>query len=252
MFRLKEHFMKRFFTILFSLAALVSVCVFVSCNADSSEGGDNNSVLSAPQNVTAEATSSTSIKVSWNPVSNATGYKVYYSEYSSLSSASLLCTTTSTSTTATGLKANTTYYFWVKAANSTTTSDYSSYAYATTKASWTPPTTYQELTNFGFVNRISLNVDKGNVYWFRLYAFQPSSRYTYTIVFNDRNTSSVLYSSDVVATYYDQSGSIYGRNVDDGGWLGTPFCYSYSLSQYLYVKVECKQSGSFTIHAERE
>ena len=129
MFRLKEHFMKRFFTILFSLAALVLVCVFVSCNADSSEGGG----LSAPQNVTAEATSSASIKLSWNSVSGATEYQVYYSEDSSISYASLLDNTTSTSTTATGLKENTTYYFWVKAANSTTTSDYSSSAYATTE-----------------------------------------------------------------------------------------------------------------------
>lgn len=41
MFRLKEHFMKRFFTILFSLAALVLVCVFVSCNADSDPTSEN-------------------------------------------------------------------------------------------------------------------------------------------------------------------------------------------------------------------
>ncbi|MBD5407725.1 MAG: fibronectin type III domain-containing protein [Treponema sp.] len=423
--------MKRFFTILFSLAALVSVCVFVSCNADSSEGGG----LSAPQNVTAEATSSASIKVSWNPVSNATGYEVYYSEYSSISYASLLDNTTSTSTTATGLKANTKYYFWVKAANSTTTSDYSSYAYATTKflaptgltataaslssiklswnsvsgateyqvyysedssisnasllctttptstststfttaiglkenttyyfwvkaanstttsdyssyayatticsptgliataassssiklswnsvssattyyvyksessssstasvvsavtststtvtglkantkyyfwvkaatnttisdyssydyattntaiASWTPPTTYQELTNLGAENAIGRNVSAGNVYWFRLYAPQPSSsQYTYTIFFEDKDDWLFNFTSDVVATYYNQTGTVYASDVDNGMYGRS--C-SYYLSQYLYVKVECKQSGSFAIYAER-
>ena len=328
--------MKRFFTILFSLAALVSVCVFVSCNADSSEGGG----LSAPQNVTAEATSSASIKVSWNPVSNATGYEVYYSEYSSISYASLLDNTTSTSTTATGLKANTKYYFWVKAANSTTTSDYSSYAYATTIcsptgliataassssiklswnsvssattyyvyksessssstasvvsavtststtvtglkantkyyfwvkaatnttisdyssydyattntaiASWTPPTTYQELTNLGAENAIGRNVSAGNVYWFRLYAPQPSSsQYTYTIFFEDKDDWLFNFTSDVVATYYNQTGTVYASDVDNGMYGRS--C-SYYLSQYLYVKVECKQSGSFAIYAER-
>lgn len=222
-------------------------------NSESESSGTASTKLSAPTGVTATTASSSSIKLSWNSVSGATGYKVYYSEYSYSSSASFFDSTTSTSTTVTGLKANTKYYFWVKASNDTTISDYSSYDYATTKMNWTPPTTYQELTNFGYENRISINVDKGNVYWFRLYAFQSLSQYKYTIVFFDINYNTILlYSSDVVATYYDQNGNILKKNVDSGAWLGDPFYYRPSKSQYIYVKVECIRSGNFAICAERE
>ena len=101
--------------------------------SESGNSGTTTTTISAPTGLTATAASSSSIKLSWNSVSDATGYQVYCSEYSYTSSASLLDSMTSTSTTATGLKANTKYYFWIKATNSTTTSDYSSYAYATTK-----------------------------------------------------------------------------------------------------------------------
>ena len=104
--------MKRFFAILFSMAALVSATIFVSCsNDDSSSGGDdyyigggngndgedndwdddgnnydnndwgdydNYYVPSAPQNVTAKGASSSSIKVSWDAVDGADSYVVYY------------------------------------------------------------------------------------------------------------------------------------------------------------------------------
>ena len=224
-------------------------------SSGSGSSGTTTTKLSAPTGLTATATSSSSIKLSWNSVSGATKYFIFQSEYSSSSTASAVSTATSTSTTVAGLKANTKYYFWVKASNGTTTSDYSSYAYATTNAataSWTPPTTYQELTNLGAENAIKGNVSAGNVYWFRLYAQQTtSSERTYTVSFVDRDVQDWIlnpnpYTSDVVATYYDQTGTVYASNVDNG-WAGRS--YSSYFSQYLYVKVECKQSGSFAIYA---
>ncbi|MDE5797886.1 MAG: fibronectin type III domain-containing protein, partial [Treponemataceae bacterium] len=103
-------------------------------SSESGNSGTTTTTLSAPTGLTATAASSSSIKLSWNSVSDAITYYVYKSEDSSSSTASVISSTTSTSTTATGLKANTKYYFWVKAVNDTTMSDYSSYAYATTKA----------------------------------------------------------------------------------------------------------------------
>ncbi|MBD5436295.1 MAG: fibronectin type III domain-containing protein [Treponema sp.] len=102
--------------------------------SESGNSGTTTTTLSAPTGLTATAASSSSVELSWNSVSSATTYYVYKSEDSASSTASVISNTTSTSTTATGLKANTKYYFWVKAVNDTTMSDYSSYAYATTKA----------------------------------------------------------------------------------------------------------------------
>ena len=135
--------MKRFFIILFSTVMLISVAFFVSCGDESSSddgspsGGSfvespGTTALSAPSGLTATAASSSSVEVSWYPVSGAVGYYVYASEYSSSSTVSLVSTTSSTSTTVTDLEAGTKYYFWVKAYKGTATSDYSSYAYATT------------------------------------------------------------------------------------------------------------------------
>lgn len=103
---------------------------------DPDESGNSGTTtkLSAPTGLTATAASSSSVELSWDSVNGATTYYVYKSESSSSSTASVIGSTTSTSTTATGLKANTKYYFWVKAVNDTTISDYSSYGYATTKA----------------------------------------------------------------------------------------------------------------------
>ena len=102
--------------------------------SESGNSGTTTTTLSAPTGLSATAASSSSVELSWNSVSSATTYYVYKSESSSSSTASVIGSTTSTSTTATGLKANTKYYFWVKAVNDTTISDYSSYGYATTKA----------------------------------------------------------------------------------------------------------------------
>ncbi|MDE5613817.1 MAG: fibronectin type III domain-containing protein [Treponemataceae bacterium] len=102
-------------------------------SSGSGSSGTTTTKLSAPTGLTATAASSSSIKLSWNSVSGATEYQIYCSEYSYTSSASLLGSRTLTSITITGLEANTKYYFWVKATNGTTTSDYSSYDYATTK-----------------------------------------------------------------------------------------------------------------------
>lgn len=59
--------------------------------------------------------SGTSVTLSWNKSSNATGYQVYYSTTSSTSGFKKLSNTSGTSYTAKNLKKGTTYYFKVRA-----------------------------------------------------------------------------------------------------------------------------------------
>ena len=84
-----------------------------------------------PDGVTAAAQSSSSIRISWNTVSSAYSYKVYYGTSSS-STPSLLTTTANTSYTHTGLQPGTDYYYWVTAVNSAGESAYSSVVNAIT------------------------------------------------------------------------------------------------------------------------
>jgi len=96
-------------------------------------GGTTPSAPSFPYGVTATAQSSSSISVSWDLVSGATSYKVYYEKGTS-STKNLAGTVTGTSYTHTGLEASTNYYYYIKAVNSAGESDYSLSAYARTQA----------------------------------------------------------------------------------------------------------------------
>ena len=124
-----------------------------------SSGG---SAPSAPTGVSANATSSSSITISWNAVSGATSYTVYRSTSRS-GSFSSVGTTSSTSFTNTGLSANTTYYYKVTAANSYGTSGYSSTVSATTQSGGGGggvTTTIRVQYDVGFGNSIYI---RGNV-----------------------------------------------------------------------------------------
>jgi len=82
--------------------------------------------------------SSSSIEVMWSSVSGATSYKLFYREQVSGDTfqpsvfEDTVRTVTTTSLRLNGLKANTTYQFWVKAVNSAGESDYSLRKSATT------------------------------------------------------------------------------------------------------------------------
>ena len=88
-------------------------------------------IPSAPTGVSAVLDSTGGIRVSWNSVSGATGYNVYY-EIGSSSTKNLAGSVISSPYTHTGLQPNTTYYYYIKAKNSAGESVYSSYASVTT------------------------------------------------------------------------------------------------------------------------
>lgn len=202
------------------------------------------STINPPTGVTATSTSESTITVSWNAVSGATKYDVYYSTSPYSSSAIYLGNTGYLSTKITEVSSGTTYYFWVKASNGSKTSDFSSWAAASTEKenSWTPPAVYEDIETSGVP--VTTNLKAGETYWFRIFAYQPVNvSYKYNIIFFDKQAG-LGYTSDVIGTYYNQKGTEFKSNIDDGSG---GYYASYLLSQYLYIKIECKTSGSFRI-----
>ncbi|MDO0825144.1 fibronectin type III domain-containing protein [Desulfosporosinus nitroreducens] len=93
---------------------------------------DEANELSVPDDLTATAESSSEIYLDWDSVSNATSYYIYRStSYSG--SFTKITTVTTTSYTDDGLSDDTTYYYKVKAVNSSGISAYSSLVHATTE-----------------------------------------------------------------------------------------------------------------------
>lgn len=116
----------------------------------------SSSIVTMPAvvtNVKCEADSKTSVKITWDAVSTATGYTVEYStkkEYFD-SSPSNVSSTTVTNNTAyiTGIEGGHEYYFRVKATNSAGDSDWSSIVHAVVGTKPQPPTTWSLTTTIG-------------------------------------------------------------------------------------------------------
>jgi hypothetical protein len=131
--------MKNIIYIFFISLSLLTYCISCDKDTDNSNQSGNNNIdnngnnnggttyLSAPTNVSAEKNGS-SIIISWNSVSGATNYQVYYSQ-----SVSGTYSSFNTSTSSTQFTDNYPYsgdnYYKVKAINSSNESDFSSYAY---------------------------------------------------------------------------------------------------------------------------
>lgn len=97
------------------------------------------STPSAPKNLSAKVVSSSEIDLEWDSVSTATSYTVYKAKSSS-GTYSDIATLETTSYSDTDLTDDTTYYYRVKATNSSgTTSSFSSTVHATTEESYALP-----------------------------------------------------------------------------------------------------------------
>ena len=113
---------------------LAVIALAMLCMACDLEGGNQGggTTPAAPTNVRAVANSPTSINVSWDTVTGATEYEVYY-EFGS-TPISRFTTVKVTSCTHDGLQPNTIYHYYVRAKNKAGTSDSSSRASATTQS----------------------------------------------------------------------------------------------------------------------
>lgn len=174
---------------------------------------DEPAYLSAPTLTSASYSETTGkISLSWSRVSNCEYYEIYYSTTGT--SKTYLDYETSTSATITVKNEDVTFYFWIKAVNSSTSSDYSNYKTVYIPASWTPPTVYDEIEGTGTDYAIVKNLRAGNTYWFRFYATQPSNPYTYTTSFFDMDSGDDAFTSDVVGDFYNETGNIFASSVD--------------------------------------
>jgi fibronectin type 3 domain-containing protein len=114
----------------------------IEVRSSSGSGGSCSTVPSAPTGLTATASSSSSIGLSWSAVTppadcTITTYNVYRSTTSRFtpSSGNLITSTSGTTYSNTGLTASTTYYYVVEAVDAEGTSTASSQAFATTQSS---------------------------------------------------------------------------------------------------------------------
>lgn len=129
----------------------------------------------------------------------------------------------------------------IKATDGNKTSGFSSWASVIIESSW-PPAVYEDIASSGVY--ITKNLKAGETYWFRIFAYQPVNvSYKYNIIFFDKQAG-LGYTSDVIGTYYNQKGTEIKSNIDDGS--GGRYVSEF-LSQYLYIKIECKTAGSFRI-----
>ncbi len=114
--------------IVFGGTVVVPESIMISIN-EISEGSDTPS---EPTDIKATTISSSQINLTWDSVSDATSYYVYASTSSS-GTYTHIATVTSSSYMNTGLWADTTYYYKIKAVNSAGSSSYSPIYYAKTK-----------------------------------------------------------------------------------------------------------------------
>jgi uncharacterized repeat protein (TIGR02543 family) len=177
------------------------------------DGDDGKSAPSAPTGVAATALSSSSISVSWNAVTGATSYDVYYEIDSH--DKNYAGTVTGTSYTHTGLQANTTYWYCIMAVNSAGESDYSIYAAATTLSSGGG-------SSASIVEPEFFTVSQESTFVMALLMYPLSQKstvdtYTYTLY---EDGSPVFSYTDAPSEQSDDWGNFYGGvTIDESSYL---------------------------------
>jgi hypothetical protein len=166
---------------------------------------------------------------------------VYY-EIGYSSTKNLAATVTDTSYTHTGLQADTTYYYYIKAVNSAGESDYSDNDYARTQSSGSP--LGSELSQGTWKDG---SVSSESVSYFYFYATSGSS---YTVYWNDSYDGNGSKTGDVEvsAYWYSDDESIFTR-VDNGYSTGRSI--TATKTGYVMLKVEPYSSNSVGTFAIR-
>jgi fibronectin type 3 domain-containing protein len=215
-------------------------------------GGSGASKPSAPTGVTATRQSASNVYITWNSVSGATSYKIYWS-YTASGTYSYAGTTTSTNYTDSGWGASESGYIKVSAVNSAGEGVLSSYASFPAYSSggdgggstW-PPTVANTFDGTGVTTTTAQVFDgtlssTSSVLWYKI--SWPLSLSKISIIGIDRQGSS-SYTADIVASFYGSSGSLLEGPTNIGA-LGSIDREVSSLSTY-YIKVEVNPSNPYT------
>ena len=233
---------------LFSLCAVM----FAGCTLEGSietlrakAAGEIEGAPNAPTDVTASATSSSSITVSWSSVSGATSYNIYRSLSGNSGTFEQVGSSNSISYMDTGLSANTPYYYKVAAVNS--------YGEGPQSAGFAPATTsssgggFTDLTsNIWHDDSLSPNA----VHQYRLYASSASVGYDYYILWEDVDNSS--YTADIKVGVKREGYSTYFVVPTDYGNTSQQNCIELYISWSGYYIIEVQghdssSSGSYSI-----
>ena len=194
---------------------------------------------SNPTGVTATASSSSSITISWTSVSGATGYRIYRSS-SSTGTYSQVGTPTATSYTDTGLSANTMYFYKVSAVNNNGESAQSSTVSATTSIGVTGTESNPiQLSSGIWVNGSITSSASNGAVW---YSFNATAGSAYYLWWNDNYEGDGTKTLDIVVTIYNPNGNI-GLNREDSSWSSSTY-WTANSSGTLKIKVEPYASGN--------
>jgi fibronectin type 3 domain-containing protein len=212
--------------------------------SSSASATTDSTMPSAPTGVTAAAASSNSITVSWDPVSNAASYDVYY-EIGISSTRNFAGNTAETSYTHTGLTANTTYYYYIKAKNSAGESAYSSFASARTNSSGYNSGPIDLAYDVWHTSSLS----SGAVDQYRFYA---NAGVNYLIFWEDADSSNSWRTADIKVGVRKEGSSSYTVAVTDDGNTGYENAISFSTAVAGYYIIEVHgysstSSGSYSI-----
>jgi fibronectin type 3 domain-containing protein len=199
-------------------------------SADSEHISATTPALDIPENVQAEARSVDSITVTWDPVSWASGYRLYYGASPWATGASI-DVGSDTSYTHTGLSSGTQYYY--RAVSLDGYGGKSDDSYPVSAVTYFPFNGFNE-----WVDNDELGY--GTIHYYR---FNAAAGTSYTINWNDLDNSEKTGNINISA-YREDGGETWFTNADsDGGGL----THTASSAGYYLLEVVAATTGSYAL-----
>jgi uncharacterized repeat protein (TIGR02543 family) len=203
------------------------VCAYDKKDRDSpwSKVVSAKTYLGVPLNVSVVALSSDSLKISWDLLPGASGYRIYRAN-SSYGTESFLATTSDTEYTATGLSPNTDYYYKVSAYDSNNNEG--------SKSEFKSATTSPSMSSVSVTAKSSNSID---ISWG--YVSGASGYYIYRSTSSGGPYTKLATGASTTASY-----------TDTGLLPGIPYYYKVSAYNSNFVEGSQSNYGSATTHPE--